>query len=214
MAILDDYEVVVAGLAAMLAPYADRLTITELDAGVPATTDCDIVLFETFAAAKGERLDCGSVLAHGHAKRVVIYSWNLDPALVESSLNGGAVGYLSKSISGLELVDALERVHAGETVVSAGDVRVTADGCDPGDWPGRSYGLSEREAEIIALITQGLSNKEVATRAFLGINTVKSYIRSSYQKMGVTTRSRAVLWGVDHGFRPDHARFERAGHDE
>ena len=61
----------------------------------------------------------------------------------------------------------------------------------------------------IALITQGLSNQAIADRAFLSINSVKSYIRSSYRKMGVTSRSQAVLWEIENGFRPDHVRLMR-----
>ena len=75
-----------------------------------------------------------------------------------------------------------------------------------GDWPGKAAGLSSREAEIIALITQGLSNQDIADRAYLSINSVKTYIRSAYRKMQVTTRSQAVLWGVENGFRPDTLR--------
>ena len=74
---------------------------------------------------------------------------------------------------------------------------------DLGDWPGRDRGLSAREAEVIALITQGLGNDEIADRMFTSINTVKTYIRTAYRKIGVDSRTRAVLWGVDHGFRPD-----------
>jgi len=77
---------------------------------------------------------------------------------------------------------------------------------DLDDWPGRDHGLSAREAEIVALITQGLSNEQIADRMFLSVNTVKSYIRSAYQKMRVNNRARAVLWGVDHGFRPTSNR--------
>jgi DNA-binding NarL/FixJ family response regulator len=72
-----------------------------------------------------------------------------------------------------------------------------------GDWPGRSPGLSAREAEVIALITQGLGNPEIAARTYPTVNTVKTYIRTAYRKSGVDSRTRAVLWGVDHGFRPD-----------
>ena len=75
-----------------------------------------------------------------------------------------------------------------------------------GDWPGRDFGLSAREAEIIALITQGLSNQEIAQRSYLSINSVKTYIRTAYRKMGVASRSQAVLWGVRHGFQPDIVR--------
>ena len=53
------------------------------------------------------------------------------------------------------------------------------------------------------MITQGLGNGEIADRMFTSINTVKTYIRTAYRKIGVNSRTRAVLWGVDHGFRPD-----------
>jgi two-component system, NarL family, response regulator LiaR len=63
-----------------------------------------------------------------------------------------------------------------------------------------------RESEVIALITQGLSNQEIADRCYLSINSVKTYIRTAYRKMGVARRSQAVLWGIQHGFEPDVGR--------
>ena len=89
-------------------------------------------------------------------------------------------------------------------MILPGNNESSVDG--PGDWPGTDVGLSPREAEIIALITQGLSNQEIADRAFLSINSVKTYIRTAYRKMGVQRRSQAVLWGVQHGFQPDTLR--------
>jgi DNA-binding CsgD family transcriptional regulator len=76
------------------------------------------------------------------------------------------------------------------------------------DWPGRAEGLTDRESEILALITQGRSNAEVASLTFLSPNTVKSYIRTIYRKIAVASRTQAVLWGVNHGFAPDHNRIE------
>jgi DNA-binding CsgD family transcriptional regulator len=76
------------------------------------------------------------------------------------------------------------------------------------DWPGRGEGLTDREAEILALITQGKNNADVARLTFLSPNTVKSYIRSVYRKIGAGSRTQAVLWGVEHGFTPDHNRIE------
>jgi len=75
-----------------------------------------------------------------------------------------------------------------------------------GDWPGREEGLTAREAEVLALITQGMSNVDIATRTSLSINSIKSYIRSCYRKIGVSSRSQAVLWGATHGFLPDRVR--------
>ena len=59
---------------------------------------------------------------------------------------------------------------------------------------------------MLALIAQGLSNQEIAERAFLSINSVKTYIRSAYRKIGVQRRTQAVIWATRNGFVPDRAR--------
>jgi NarL family two-component system response regulator LiaR len=74
---------------------------------------------------------------------------------------------------------------------------------DPGTWPGKQQGLSSRESEVLGLITAGLTNNEIAGKVNLSINSVKSYIRHAYQKMGVETRAQAVAWGYQNGFEPD-----------
>jgi DNA-binding CsgD family transcriptional regulator len=83
------------------------------------------------------------------------------------------------------------------------------------DWPGRGEGLSDRESEILALITQGKSNAEVAAQTYLSPNTVKSYIRTIYRKIEVGSRTQAVLWDVTMespqtitvGFPPNRGGF-------
>ena len=127
----------------------------------------------------------------------------MEPDLIETWARFGVVGFLDKRLTAEELADALERIHRGEGGVVSADYPPSAD-FDLGDWPGRNRGLSAREAEVIALITQGLGNDEIANRTFTSINTVKTYIRTAYRKIGVDSRTRAVLWGVDNGFRPDH----------
>ena len=59
---------------------------------------------------------------------------------------------------------------------------------------------------MLALITQGLSNQQIAQRVFVSLNTLKTYIRHAYRKIGVDSRIQAVLWGVENGFRPDTLR--------
>jgi len=76
------------------------------------------------------------------------------------------------------------------------------------EWRGKSEGLSNRESEILALITQGKPNSEIAGLTYLSPNTIKTYVRSAYRKIGVSSRTQAVLWGIEHGFRPDHRRID------
>ncbi len=207
VALVDDYDVVVKGVANMLDPYRDRVVIAELDSTMPVADAVDIVLYDSFAQPESDHEEIGVLVANPRARRVVVYTWNFHPDLVESARQHGAQGYLSKTLPARELVAALEAVHSGEVVISpvAGRAR-SAPGLD---WPGRGEGLSDREAEILALITQGKSNADVARLTYLSPNTVKSYIRTIYRKLGIGSRTQAVLWGVEHGFTPDHHRIER-----
>ena len=201
LAIVDDYAVVVAGVASFLADHG--IDVVETGASQPVVSDVDIVLYDTFGQVQGVELDLEDFVRDSGAK-VVIYSWNLQAQLIEEALAAGASGYLSKVLTGPQVVEALERVLAGEVIVLTGDHETSVGGA--GDWPGRAAGLSSREAEIIALITQGLSNKEIAARAYLSINSVKTYLRSAYRKVGVTSRAQAAVWGVENGFKPDKLR--------
>jgi two-component system, NarL family, response regulator LiaR len=65
-----------------------------------------------------------------------------------------------------------------------------------------SYGLTEREAQVLAAIAGGRSNDQIAAELFLGVNTIKTYIRSAYAKIGVGTRPNAILWALGHGLGP------------
>ena len=162
--------------------------------------DVDVALYDTFAQSEADddRLDV--LLDNPHAARVAVYTWSFHRALIDIALAKGVGGYLSKTLPAAELVDALERIHAGEVVVSP-TPPTTSRPVVGLDWPGRAEGLTEREAEIMALITQGNSNAEIAALTYLSINSVKTHIRNAYRKVGVTSRTQAVLWGVDHGFK-------------
>jgi DNA-binding NarL/FixJ family response regulator len=207
VALVNDYDVVLSGLARMLAPYRDRVLVLELDANAPVQNDVDIALFDSFAQPEAGHHEVRLLVANPRARRVVLYTWNFHPDVIEAAHRVGVDGYLSKTLPADDLVAALEAVHAGQTILSPPPYRASLP-FGP-DWPGRTEGLTGRESEILALITQGKSNAEVAELTCLRPNTVKSYIRNTYQKIGATSRTQAVLWAVRHGFLPDHSRLQR-----
>jgi DNA-binding NarL/FixJ family response regulator len=212
VALLNDYEVVVRGLSSMLQPYRDRVRVVELDSSLPVLQEVDVTLYDSFGHEPVTFGDLGDVVGNERAGRVVVFTWNMHPELVERSLASGCSGYLDKSMGAAGLVDAIERVAAGEVVVSpfreldppaaAGE----GDGEADGDWPGRAQGLSPREAEVVALITVGLTNEDIARQTYLSINSIKTYIRNAYRKMGVTRRSQAVRWGLENSMTPSVKR--------
>ena len=206
VALIDDYDVVLIGLAHMFDGYTDRIVIAEIDANTPLHDEVDIALYDTFAQPEADYDDIDTLIQNPRAGRAVVYTWNFHPDLVEAAIQKGASGYLSKTLPAHALVDALLAIHEGEVVVSPAPAKArTASGLD---WPGRAEGLTNRESEILALITQGKSNEDVAALTFLSKNSIKSYIRSAYRKIGASSRTQAVLWGVDHGFKPDHRRID------
>lgn len=207
VAVVNDYALVVAGVASVLGRFADRVEVVELDSRLPVVSDVDVVLYDTFGQSQGSFLEPDELLADGAgAAKVVVFSWNTDTEQVRQSLARGAAGVVSKGASAEEIVDAIARVHQGERVVPSEADMTCVGGDSFGRWPGDEHGLSARESEVLALICRGLSNVEITQRAYIGINTVKTYIRSLYRKIGVTTRSQAVIWGMTHGFQPDRER--------
>ncbi len=116
------------------------------------------------------------------------------------------IALLGVGVMGSALVAALERVAAGEIVVSPSGCPDEEPEQVEGQWPGRSQGLSARESEVVSLITQGLTNVDISARTYLSINSVKTYIRTAYRKMGVPRRSQAVRWGLKNAMSPDVMR--------
>jgi DNA-binding NarL/FixJ family response regulator len=206
VALIDDYDVVVVGLAHLLDPYADRIVIAELSTNRPLSDTVDVALYDSFAQPEADHDEVAVLVRSPKAHHVVVYTWNFHPTLIDQALAAGASGYLSKTLPASALVAALEAVAAGEVVVSEQPPRAAVNPAL--DWPGRGEGITTGVAEVLALFTQGKSNAELAELMYLSVNTVKTYIRSAYRKIGVTGRPGAILWGIQHGFSPDYHRID------
>lgn len=214
IAVVNDYELVVQGVRMMLAPWSHRIEVVELDVQAGPRQPVDIALFDMFGQDRSALQKVRVHLRDAGVDKVVVYSWQFTREAAQALLEVGVSGVISKRLPAARLAGALLDVAAGHTVVAANGWSVRADDPPPppeaaenhADWPGREYGLTMREAEMIAMITQGLTNTEIAHRAFISGNTVKSYIRAAYRKIGVTRRSQAVAWGLRHNMTPHTAR--------
>ncbi|MDM7892678.1 response regulator transcription factor [Curtobacterium caseinilyticum] len=207
VALVNDYELVLRGLADMLAPFADRIEIVQLDARRRVTADVDVALYDTFAQPEPDDEDVSRLAANPRIRTVAVFTWKMDQDLIDAAVSRGATGYFAKSSTAEQLADGLLRVAAGERVLGVPQRRVPSG---PGvDWPGRDHGISDRQSEILALITQGKRNVEIAELTHLSPNTVKTHIRTLYSKIGAENRVDAVLWGTENGFRPDHRSIDR-----
>jgi DNA-binding NarL/FixJ family response regulator len=207
--LVDDHEMVVAGLKAMLAPFRGRVRVVGEAIGAEHAVSVisglapDIVLCDVrMQGASGLDL-CRTIRERDPQRKVVLLSVYDDEQYLFQALRAGASGYLLKKISGDELVRQLELAHTGVTVIDptlAGRTADTASRLQSDEfWPGARQGLTQRESEVLSFMVTGLSNRGIATRLIVSDETVKSHLRSIYRKLGVADRTSAVATALREG---------------
>ena len=168
-------EVVHAGLVALLQPHHDRIEL--LDDVQRGRAHVDVFDPDSESAAP----DPG-------CPRVAL-TWDTSGPARARAQALGAVRVLPLSAGVSDLLLTVEQVHRDSPATPV-----------PGEWHDDEVGgLSPRERDVVSGICRGLSNAEIADDLYLSVNSVKTYIRTAYRKMGVSSRSQAVLWGLAHG---------------
>jgi DNA-binding NarL/FixJ family response regulator len=191
VAAVNDYELIVIGLADMLSRYPDRLVVCDrLLVGEPIERDVDVALYDTYGRRGIAAPILEELVASPRIGRVALFSLDLTPALVAEGRGAGASGFISKSLSGDEIADAIVRVAAGEDVVAT--VPSPRPALRDLDWPGKEDGLTERESEVLVLLAEGLSNREIGAALYLSPETIKSHVRGIFTKLGFRNRVEAT----------------------
>ena len=210
--VVDDHQMILDGLASMLAPYRDAVEV------VAATTDPeeakrlaaeqspDVALLDVRMGPVSGLTLCPELLAAAPHMRVVLLTVYDDEQYLFEGLRAGAAGYLTKQVVADELIGHLHRVMRGEVVVDpalAGRVALSAARLHRGEfWPGARLGLSQRESEVLELMVRGASNRAIASRLHLGEETVKSHASGIFRKLEVGDRTQAVAFALREGIFP------------
>ncbi len=146
------------------------------------------------------------VLQHDPSARVLILSASGEQSDVLEAVKAGATGYLVKSASRDELLDAVRRVAAGDTVFTPGlaglvlgEFRRMADGssADPRDE------LTDRETEILKMVAKGMSYKQIAERLVISHRTVQNHVQNTLRKLQMHNRVQLTRWAIEHGLDDD-----------
>lgn len=207
--LVDDHQVVLEGLASMLASQSGRVTIaaatTNADEALHLAADVqpDVVLLDVrLRGASGLDL-CTELVRRHPALKVVFFTVYDDEQYLFQALRVGASGFLLKTTTGPELADHLDRVMDGDVAIDstlAGRVAMTAARLQSGEfWPGARLGLTQRESEVLGLMVRGLSNRAIALRLSIGEDTVKTHARAVYRKLEVGDRAQAVAVALREG---------------
>ena len=190
VALVNDYELVLRGLHAMLQPFRNRVLVVEHEVGGSPEVRADVALFDTFAARRDALARAKKMLDENVVEHVVLYTWDAPEEFLLQAEAIGVDAVITKSTSAAELVRSLERVVAGERVgletVVKGE-RSRHNGAE----------LTVREQEVLALLALGLSNAEIAHELFLSVDTIKTHVRRVFTKLGVNNRTQAAMRAVD-----------------
>jgi NarL family two-component system response regulator LiaR len=188
VAVVNDYELVVQGVASMLRAFRDRIEVVELDVCENPHREVDVALFDAYGHGQ-LGLDRVASLARDHnVGAVVVYAGQSTSEQRDAALAAGARGLLAKSMPADELAEALLAIADGHQVVS----EEFGDAEEP-QWPGHEFGLTSRESEVAALLAQGMSNKELAAALWISENTVKTHLKGIFQKTTATSRTQAIV---------------------
>jgi DNA-binding NarL/FixJ family response regulator len=208
IAIVDDHQVVREGLRAMLQDEPDFQIVGERNSANDITefvaeTRPDVVLLDARLPGTSGPAACQLIVRTHPDVKVIILTVYSDDALVEESIKAGARGYIIKDIERFELKQAIRAVCRGEAVVSpqiAGKLldRVRTQ-LDPAKTAAARPALNEKQAEILRLISEGFSNREIAGRIHLSENTVKSHLQEIFSKLGVRNRVEAAVTAARKG---------------
>jgi DNA-binding NarL/FixJ family response regulator len=204
--IVDDHEVVREGLKAILAAEPDFVVVGESASAdqlvrLVDETRPDVVVLDARLPGVSGAEACRNLSEARPETPVLILSTYGDEDLVDECIRAGAKGYVVKDIERFTLKQSIRAVQRGQGAVSpeiaARILGMVRDEPLPGP---REVPLNERQLEILRLMSQGLSNREIAERTYLSENTIKSHVQEIFKKLEVRNRVEAAMRAAEEGW--------------
>lgn len=206
---MDDHPIVREGLKAHLAAQPDLQVVGEAGDGLEALrkaveTQPHVILMDLTMPQMNGLEAMARLRKKAPQAKILVLTMHENREYVTQSIRLGARGYLRKDTSPAELVRAIKAVSAGEVFLSASASRVVADEFQRGSKPGAPEPplLSDRERQVLVLIAEGLSNKEVADRLGIGVRTAETHRERLMRKLNIRTVAGLTRFAIAHGMVP------------
>jgi two-component system, NarL family, response regulator DevR len=198
--LLDDHEVVRRGVADLLEAEPDIEVVGEAESAATAARRIpalrpDVAILDA-RLADGNGIDvCREIRSHDPSIHALILTSYDDEDALFAAIMAGAAGYVLKQIRGTDLVDAVRRVAAGQSLLDpAVTARVLQRVREGAHEPSELAGLTEQEKRILECIAEGLTNRQIGERLFLAEKTVKNYVSVLLAKLGYERRTQAAVF--------------------
>lgn len=201
--IVDDHELVRLGLNNLLARQPGWQVVAEAGTVAEALQladeyEPDVVLMDIRLGHESGIEACREIVkAHPHTKVIMLTSFAQDDLLF-NAISAGAAGYVLKQVGNDDLIRAINTVAQGNASLDPGVTGQVLAKLRDSTRSEAFAGLSERELKVLALITQGKTNREIATSLYLGEGTIRNYVSNIFDKMGLGNRAEATAYAVRH----------------
>lgn len=197
--VVDDHPLVRSGLEAMMLMFADLDLVGSADSGTEAVNVCerlqpDVVLMDLVMPGMNGVAATTEICRRCPSTRVLALTSFEDEELMSAALRAGAIGYLLKNILAADLAAAIREAHAGRSVMAPEVIQALVRSVSGP--PKVGHNLTAREREILALVTEGFTNSEIAARLVLSRSTVKTHVSHVIRKLDASTRTEAATVAV------------------
>lgn len=201
--VVDDHSLVREGTVEILERYPQLAVVGQCDSGEEAVDLIselrpDVALVDIELPGMTGIEVVRELQQRGSAVRFLVVSAYDDHAYVIEALAAGVSGYLLKTVSGRELLNAV-RSAAGGAVVLDERVSRRLNGAREAEARRPALELTARETDVLSLVARGRSNRQIAAQLGLGVRTVESHVSNTLAKLGLSSRTQAALYCIDHG---------------
>jgi DNA-binding NarL/FixJ family response regulator len=207
VALVNDYMIVLEGLRALLRSSEPEIEVVEIDVKKGPRRGVDVTLLDTYGELGPLAERVRSLDADSSNGAIVVFSFSDRPQAVRRAMRAGAQGFISKAVPRQQIIDGIEAAARGDRIVLTQrsqhaqiDVALR--------WPGRDIGLTERESELLSLLSTGMTNRELGSHLYVSENTIKTQLRHLYAKLDVRNRAQAASF-AGQGILGDHRRQAR-----
>jgi len=198
--VADDHAILRAGLRMLINAQADMTVVGEAQDGIEAVeavqrTTPDIAILDVTMPKSGGLDAIHEIVTKSRSTRILLLTMHEEPAYLRTALSAGASGYVLKKSVDADLLTAIRAVHKGRTYVDSELAEVlvrdaiSPDASDRAGSAARSL-LSDRELQVLKLVAEGFSSREVAEQIFVSTKTVETYRSRFAEKLGLKSRAR------------------------
>lgn len=200
--IVDDQQMVRSGLALLIEGFDDIVLAGEAFSGTDAIEVCkqvqpDVVLMDLIMPGVDGITAAKSILSTQPDIRILALTSFVDSKLVQTALQAGMIGYLLKNSSVDELVDAIRKAYQSKPTLAWEATQALVETAT--NESSETIVLTEREKEVLALMADGLTNRQISQAMSISINTVNAHVRNILSKLVVNSRTEAVSLAVREG---------------